>query len=72
MWSDPHDPLQSGRALLADPKANAHQLGTALMNIHNALEQHFRTSLSGNGQVPSETRASVSRKRSIGRSCLFS
>lgn len=65
MRSDPHDLLRSGRALLADPKANAHQLGTALMNIHSALEQHFRTSLSGNGQVPSETRASVSRSKEI-------
>jgi hypothetical protein len=65
MRSDPQDLLRKGRALLADPGANAHQLGTALMNIHSALEQHFRISLSQNDRVPLETRANLFRSKEI-------
>jgi hypothetical protein len=65
MSSEPHDLLRSGRALLADPTADVHQLRTALTDIHNALEQHFRNSLSRNSQVPLETRASVLRVNEV-------
>jgi hypothetical protein len=65
MRGDAGDLLRSGRAMLADLNANPHQLGSALMSIHSALEQHFRATLSQNEQVPLETRMNLFRPKEI-------
>lgn len=65
MRSDPLALLRMARAIIAEPNAKAEQLGIALLNIHSALERHFRTTLSHNNRVPLETRLSVSRSREI-------
>jgi hypothetical protein len=65
MGSDPENPLGKARAILAQPDVKADQLGIALLYIHSALEEHFRTSLSCNDRVPLETRASLSLSRAL-------
>jgi hypothetical protein len=65
MRQDPHELLRRGRELLTDPQANTSQLEKALMNIHSALEQHFRDSLAHNRQVPWETRTSVATVKEV-------
>ncbi len=65
MSSDPENPLGEARTILAEPGVKAAQLGIALLYIHSALEQHFRTSLSRNDRVPLEIRPSLSRSRAI-------
>lgn len=65
MRSDQENPLGKARAILAQPGVKADQLGIALLYIHSALEEHFRTSLSRNHRVPLETRANLSRSRAF-------
>ncbi len=65
MRQDPHELLRRGQALLANPQANTNQLEKALVNIHSALEQHFRDRLTHNHQVPWETRTSVTKVKEV-------
>lgn len=59
--------LRTARSILAGAGDNVHLLGHALSQFHSALEQHFRSTLARNDQVPESLRIRLGNSKEIDR-----